>query len=115
MCRAHPSGASRTQIEAVPGPPQFRIFQLPGLPRAKSKGLRGWRIGGLRIEVRGFATSSPLDHQFCGQVQNLRKIRRRAHPSGASGTEFEACSWARAVPGSNAFSDFAFYAWRIAD
>eukprot|EP00969_Alexandrium_andersonii_P371815 15480338-Alexandrium_andersonii.AAC.1 len=35
---------------------------LTGFSHAKSKELRGLRIGGLRIEFRDFAASDPLDH-----------------------------------------------------
>eukprot|EP00969_Alexandrium_andersonii_P178956 7911440-Alexandrium_andersonii.AAC.1 len=46
-------------------------------------GLEPERVGGL-------ATSDPLEARFRGQIRDLRGKRRRKHPSGASGTKFEA-------------------------
>eukprot|EP00969_Alexandrium_andersonii_P321398 14200774-Alexandrium_andersonii.AAC.1 len=44
---------------------------------------------------------------FRRQKRNLREKRRRSHPSGALGANFEALSGPRAVPGSNARSEFS--------
>eukprot|EP00969_Alexandrium_andersonii_P243583 10760380-Alexandrium_andersonii.AAC.1 len=52
-----------------------------------------WRIADWSSRAREFAPSDPLKH--------------RTHTSGASGTRFEACSWARAVQAPNASSVFA--------
>eukprot|EP00969_Alexandrium_andersonii_P346386 15312280-Alexandrium_andersonii.AAC.1 len=44
-----------------------------GFSRANSKGLRGWRIGGLRIGsslLCGFATSDPLEPRFHWRIRN---------------------------------------------
>eukprot|EP00969_Alexandrium_andersonii_P276434 12218099-Alexandrium_andersonii.AAC.1 len=69
------------------------MFQSAGLSRSNSKGLRGLRIGRLRIgafEFGDFAPSDPLEARFRVKIRNLRGKRHRMHPSGASGTKFEA-------------------------
>eukprot|EP00969_Alexandrium_andersonii_P147857 6536708-Alexandrium_andersonii.AAC.1 len=82
------------------------------------KGLRGMRIGGLRIwrlRVGDFATSDPLKARLRGLIRNLREKCHRTHPSGASRVNFEA------VLGSEQFQVRApeamlhFYAWQTAD
>eukprot|EP00969_Alexandrium_andersonii_P164370 7264990-Alexandrium_andersonii.AAC.1 len=59
----------------------------------KSEGLRGLRMGGLRIGARGFAISRPRTPScplFRWQMRVLRKKSRGMHTSGASWTMFEA-------------------------
>eukprot|EP00969_Alexandrium_andersonii_P174762 7728218-Alexandrium_andersonii.AAC.1 len=55
--------------------------------------MRGLRIGGVRIGAWGAASSppgTPSRPAFVGGFGVCTKKRRRAHPSGASGTTFEA-------------------------
>eukprot|EP00969_Alexandrium_andersonii_P134172 5934589-Alexandrium_andersonii.AAC.1 len=40
--------------------------------------------------VRDFAASDPSDHSVCPWIRYLHAKRHRAHPLGASGTNFEA-------------------------
>eukprot|EP00969_Alexandrium_andersonii_P347987 15387035-Alexandrium_andersonii.AAC.1 len=66
---------------------------IAGFSCSKSKGLRGLRIGGLRTGSRELAIPrprTPPEARFGRRIRNLREKMRRAHPSGASGTDFEA-------------------------
>eukprot|EP00969_Alexandrium_andersonii_P345866 15288549-Alexandrium_andersonii.AAC.1 len=70
------------------------------LARAKSKGIAriaDWRLADRSSLLRDFATSDPVRERFRRRIRNLREKQRRTHPSGASGTDFEA------VPGSAQF------------
>eukprot|EP00969_Alexandrium_andersonii_P206581 9126787-Alexandrium_andersonii.AAC.1 len=66
-------------------------FRTPCAP-ANSQGLRGWRIGGLRIGACDFAAISrprtPSSPAFIGRCGICPTTLRSTHPSGAFGNQF---------------------------